>query len=138
MNERSSPASLPTLPSNQNFGWIFTGIFALIGAYSAWIERTSLAVTLFALSGLFAALTLLAPRALTPLNRLWFKFGLLLGRIVSPLVLAVLFFLVITPVALLTRLFGRDELRLKRRDKSTYWISREPPGPDRQSFKNQY
>jgi hypothetical protein len=66
------------------------------------------------------------------------QLGALMGRVVSPLVLGTIFFLLITPISMLARLFGRDELRLKKIDTSSYWIARAPPGPDGDSFKNQF
>jgi hypothetical protein len=64
--------------------------------------------------------------------------GLLLGKVVSPIVLALLFFLLITTISLITRLFGRDELKMKKRSVDSYWMNRSPPGPSSDSFKNQY
>lgn len=83
-------------------------------------------------------LAIVAPRRLTRFNKTWVKLGDLMGKIVSPMVLSVIFFVLITPVALITRLFGRDELGLKKTDVSSYWIDRVPPGPERDSFKNQF
>jgi hypothetical protein len=64
--------------------------------------------------------------------------GILLGRIFSPFVLGVIFFVLLTPISILTRLFGRDELKLKKRSLESYWVDRSPPGPPLDSFKNQY
>jgi hypothetical protein len=75
---------------------------------------------------------------LTPLNWLWYELGMLLGKIVNPIVLGFIFFVLITPVSIVTRLFGRDELRIKKRHVESYWIDRSPPGPPLDSFKNQY
>jgi hypothetical protein len=84
-------------------------------------------------------MTLVMPRLLAPLNKAWFQIGELMGKLVSPIVLGVIFFLIITPVGLLGRLFGRDELRLKRRRQAaSYWVERQPPGPTGDSFKNQF
>ena len=83
-------------------------------------------------------LAILAPAALHTLNRVWFKLGLLLGKIVSPVVLGVIFFLVIAPLGVAMRLFGRDELKLKARNDATYWKTRLPPGPRADSFANQF
>ena len=87
---------------------------------------------------LFAGVTLLAPQALTRLNRLWYDLGMLLGKITSPVVLGVIFFVLITPVALALRLFGRDYLKMRKRSVESYWVDRSPPGPPSDSFKNQY
>ncbi len=128
----------PTLPSNRKFGWFFAAVFAAFGAYAyrkAWGE---LAATVLILSVLFAAAALVAPQLLSPLNRLWYALGLLLGKIVSPIVLGIIFFVLITPISLITRLFGRDELKMKKRPVDSYWVDRSPPGPSSDSFKNQY
>jgi len=86
----------------------------------------------------FSVATLLSPQLLAPLNRLWYGLGVLLGKIISPIVLGLIFFVLITPVSLVTRLFGRDELKMKKRNVESYWVDRSPPGPPSDSFKNQY
>ena len=92
-----------------------------------------------AVSGVFLILALAVPKVLAPLNRLWLKFGALLHMIVSPIVLGVLFFLTITPIALILRLMGKDLLRLKRsQGTSSYWIERKPPGPPPETMINQF
>ena len=126
------------LPSNQTFGWTFVAVCAAGAIYTFWKGHTALAILLAAASAVFVVLTLATPKLLTPLNRLWFDLGLLLGKIVSPIVLGILFLSVITPVGLIMRLCGRDELRLKKRDVQSYWIERHPPGPESESFKNQF
>ena len=124
--------------SNRSFGLVFAVVFAIVGifpfAFGGAIRLWSLAV-----AALFLVLALAAPAILAPLNRLWLKFGLLLHRVVNPVVLGIMFFAVITPTGLLMRLFGKDPLRLKF-DKSvkSYWITREPPGPAPESLKDQF
>lgn len=88
-----------------------------------------------------ALITLFCPILLSPLNKAWMLLGHLLGKIISPIVLGVIFFLIITPVAFVGRLMGRDELRLKRqalRSQPTYWIDRKSPSPKGDSFHNQF
>ena len=87
---------------------------------------------------LFVGVTLFAPKMLSPINWAWHELGMLLGKIVSPIVLGVIFFLMITPISLITRLFGRDELRLKKLSLQSYWVDRSPSGPSSDSFKNQF
>lgn len=87
---------------------------------------------------LCAAITIFISKLLAPLNRVWFEFGILLGRVFSPLILGTIFFIIITPTALICRLFGRDELRLKSTTENTYWLDRKPPGPTGDSFNNQF
>ncbi len=114
-------------------------VFGALAVYG-FFQRWSAVLVWAAVVGLCltAAFTVFAPQKLALLNKLWFQFGLLLGRIVSPLVLGVIFFGILTPVSLFTRLFGRDELRLKRSAGNSYWILRAPPGPAKDSFKNQF
>ena len=126
------------LPSNGTFGWFFAAVFATIAAYTYWSGWTTATLVTLIFAILFAITTLLAPKLLHPLNRLWYELGMLLGKIISPIVLGLIFFVLITPVSLITRLFGRDELKVKKRNVETYWIERSSPGPPSESFKNQY
>ena len=87
------------------------------------------------LSGIFLILGLLNSRALTPLNILWFKFGILLGRFISPIVMGLVFFLVVTPTGIIMRLFKKDLLKLKKNNSNTYWINKEESKSD---MKNQF
>jgi hypothetical protein len=97
------------------------------------------AVTASAAGGsAFGLAALAAPRALRPLNKAWFWLGQLLGKVVSPIVLGIIFYGLLTPVAVAGRLLGRDELRLKRRPVSSYWVERQPPGPESDSFNHQF
>lgn len=127
------------LPTNRSFGSLFTAVFTGVGIYGyfqAWAQTLWMACLAIAI--LFALVSLLAHRWLTPLNKAWFVLGQLMGAIVSPIVLGIIFFLLLTPVALITRLFGRDELLLKRSSAESYWIDRTPSGPEPDSFKNQF
>jgi hypothetical protein len=127
----------PKMGSDRSFGLVFAVFFAAVAAYRAfmglryWWIYLALAVTL-------AAIALLAPGLMRPLNLLWFRLGLMLNRIVSPLVLAVAFFGVIVPMACIARLCGKDSLRLRRADLASYWQYRNPPGPTGESMKNQF
>jgi hypothetical protein len=126
------------LPPNRSFGLLFCFVFALIGVFPL-LAGGGLRLWSLVASGLFGTAALLLPDALTPLNRLWMRFGALLHRIVSPIVLAVLFFLVITPFALVMRLFKRDVLLLRPdASKTSYWVDRDPPGPSPDSLNNQF
>jgi hypothetical protein len=129
------------LPSERSFGLLFGAVFALLAGYGWLFKGWSLVIVLalVAVALAFLLLGFVAPRVLRPLNWLWFQLGQLLGKVVSPVVLGAIFFLILTPVSLLTRLFGRDELRLKRKASQTsYWLDRVPPGPEPESFKNQF
>ena len=124
--------------SNRSFALLFAGIFTLIGflplMFGGAARLWAIAVALLLL---LAALAF--PGMLAPLNRLWMRFGLLLHRMVSPIVLGIMFFGVITPIGLLMRTLGKDPLRLKL-DKAagSYWIARTPPGPAPETFKDQF
>lgn len=124
--------------SNRGFGFVFGGFFLLVGLFSlpfgGGVKWWSMLV-----AGAFAAIALIAPNILAPLNRAWTRFGLLIHAIVNPFVLGVMFFFVITPMGLIMRLFGKDPLRLSPdRDTATYWIDRDPPGPPPESLENQF
>lgn len=127
------------LPSERRFGVLFAVVFALAagyGAYKGWSRGLSLGLAIASVG--FGVATLMRPKMLRPLNLAWFKLGELMAKIVSPVVLGIIFYLLITPVGLVGRLFGRDELKLKRGQEKSYWIERDPPGPSGESFKNQY
>lgn len=123
--------------SERAFGIVFAVVFALI---ALWPLVGSGGVRLWALliAAGFLVLAFLAPRLLTPLNLLWFRFGMLLHRIVSPIVMGFLFFVTVTPIGLLVRAMGKDSLRLKRSDVKSYWIERDPPGPPPESMTKQF
>ena len=122
--------------SNRKFGTLFMVVFILLSAYEFHVGNQNWKVLVFLASGiLMGGGAFLAPNLLEPLNKSWMTIGELMGKLISPLVLGVIFFLIITPVALLTRIFGRDELRLKIPKKSsTYWVNRIPIGPKSDSF----
>jgi hypothetical protein len=125
------------LPSNRKFGFFFAVIFVITSAYFWLNESVTIAYTFAALATTFLIVTLLKADLLFPLNQLWMRFGLLLGVIVSPIVLGLIFFLMFTPIAFLMRLRGRDELRLKIKERSSHWIKRETP-LQTDSFKQQF
>ena len=124
--------------SDRAFGCVFAAFFALIAVLSLasggshWPWWLALAV-------LFALIVLVRPAMLAPLNRLWTRVGIFLGAIISPIVLAIVFFLFISPIGWLMRLTGKDPLRLRfEPDADSYWIRREPPGPAPDSLNNQF
>lgn len=126
------------LPSNRSFGWTFTGIFVVAGFYGAWMGAAELAA-LLVLALLTALVTLTKSSWLTPVNRAWMKFGELLGRVVSPIVLGVIFFVVFAPVGVLMRAFGRDVMcRRFEPALRSYWAKRDPPGPADDSYRNMF
>jgi len=124
--------------SDRRFGALFAILFALVGL-APLLRHGQIRWWLLAVAALFCLVTLVAPRALAPVNRLWFRFGLLLHRIVSPLLIAVIFYGVVTPVGLISRLMGKDPLKLRRDPGSaSYWIPREPRGPAPDGFPRMY
>jgi hypothetical protein len=125
------------LPSNRKFGFFFTFVFAVAAAYFYYTENIIWAYVLFAGSSIFLLITLVKTDALLPLNKLWMRFGLFLGIIVSPIVLGIIFFGLFTPIAMLMRVAGRDELRLKFKQHVSYWIFRNEQIKSN-SFKNQF
>jgi Saxitoxin biosynthesis operon protein SxtJ len=126
------------LPSERKFGLTFTVVFSLLTVLLIVWDNTAWPVSL-AVALAFLGLTAFVPNWLRPLNRMWLRFGLALHAIVSPLILIVLFFVVITPVGVVARLAGKDFLRLKfDREATTYWIDRQPPGPSPQSMRTQF
>ena len=125
------------LPSNRKFGFFFTFVFAATAAYFYYSANVNWAYVFIAAGLAFLLVTLIKSDALLPLNKLWMRFGLLLGMMVSPIVLGVIFFGLFTPIAILMRLSGRDELRLKFTQKESHWIARDETIKSK-SFKHQF
>ena len=125
------------LPSNRKFGFFFTFVFVVLGFYFYFSDNLTWAYLVSAASLAFLLVTLVKSDTLLPLNKVWMRFGLLLGMIVSPIVLGVIFFGLFTPIAIVMRLSGRDELRLKFAQKANHWILRAEPIKS-ESFKNQF
>ena len=115
------------LPTNRNFGIVFFVVFLLISFYPLTFNEDIIIWSL-AVSLIFLGLGLINSKILTPLNKLWFKFGILLGRIVSPIIMALIFFVVVTPIGLTMRLLRKDLLNLKYNKKNkSYWIEKNGP-----------
>ena len=126
------------LPSNQSFGRLFVIVFALLAGVAWWHDKPFYP-WLAGVSVLFAIVTLAAPQWLTPLNKAWMGLAYLLNKIVSPIVLGILFFLAVTPLGVGMRLMGKDPMRRKLdRDAKSYWIPRDPPGPAPESLQDQF
>ena len=117
------------LPSNRKFGFFFTFVFVVFAAYFYYSDNLTWAYLFIVAALLFLLVTLIKSDALLPLNKLWMQFGLLLSMIVSPIVLGVIFFGLFTPYALIMKIFGRDELRLKIKKVETHWKSRSQTMP---------
>ena len=124
--------------SDRAFGIVFSVFFALAGLAPLWKHRPVRPWALV-LAGLFLAVAMVRPTFLHPLNQGWIKLGLLLGRIVNPIVMGLLFFVVVVPTALIFRMLGKDSLRLSLdATAGSYWIERRPPGPSPQTMANQF
>lgn len=137
---RNAPSFAPSDSFNRSFGFLAMGMF-VAGAVTAQTRHAAIGWSVAAVIGALCmgALAVWAPRKLTPLSRVWMGLGMLMGRVVNPLVFGLMFFALITPVGWVMRLRGRDALKL-RLDPSarSYWVDRQPPGPRPESFKNQF
>ena len=125
------------LPSNRKFGLFFTTVFLATSVYF-YIQNNAIVFCAFGgLAVIFLLVTIIKAEVLLPLNKLWMGLGHLIGMFVSPVVLGFIFFGIFTPIGFVMRLLGRDELRLKFKEKRTYWIKREI-AQEFHSFKNQF
>ena len=122
------------ISSNKNFGIVFFAVFLLIALYPLTNQEDIRIWSVF-ISLFFLILGLLNSKILTPLNVLWFKFGILLGKIVSPLIMGIIFFAVVTPIALMMKMLKKDLLNLKYNNKNSYWIEKTEP---KSKMKNQF
>ena len=120
--------------SNKSFGIVFFVVFLLISLYPL-INQENIRIWSLIISFIFLILGLLNSKILNPFNKLWFKFGIILGRIISPIVMSIIFFFVVTPIALLMKLLKKDLLNLKFNKTSTYWIEKSGP---KSKMKNQF
>lgn len=137
-HEDFSRATPVTGSSDRSFGLVFAAFLALVGL-SPLLHHRGPRLEVLVPAALFLAAALVAPTLLAPLNRLWFRFGLLLHRLVSPVMMAAIFYLVVTPAGLLMRWRGKDPLHRRfDRAATSYWIVRQPPGPPAGSMSNQF
>ena len=120
--------------SNRSFGIVFFVVFLLISIY-LFLKDGDIRLWSLIISIIFLFLGLLNSNVLSPLNKLWFRFGLLLGKIISPIIMGIIFFLVVTPIAIIMRLFKKDILNLKFKENNTYWIDKTGP---KSKMKNQF
>lgn len=124
--------------SDRGFGFVFTGFFALVGVVKLWRGSEGAEWWLGAAATVLL-IALALPRVLGPFNRLWMKFGLLLHRVMNPLVMGLLFYVGVVPIGLLMRVLGKRPLRLAfEPGASSYWIVRQPPGPPADSIRRQF
>ena len=115
------------LPSNRNFGIVFFVVFLIIALWPV-LKQNEIRIWSLIISFIFFVLGLINSKLLTPLNKLWFKFGIILGAIVAPLIMGVIFFLTVAPIGLIMKIMGKDLLNKKYdKKKKTYWIKRDVP-----------
>jgi len=128
--------------SERSFGLVFTAVFiivALLPLLNLSGQHGSVRIWALVVAGVFAITALTMPRFLAPLNKLWFRFGLLLHKIVNPLIMGLMFFLTVTPIGLLMRVLGKTPLKLGfDKNVESYWIARTPPGPAPETMKRQF
>ena len=120
--------------SNRSFGIVFFIVFLLIALYPL-IYSGEFRIWSLIISFIFLILGVFNSKILTPLNKLWFKFGIFLGNIISPIVMGIIYFIVVTPIALILKVFNKDVLNLKKTKNSSYWINKEKYNS---SMKNQF
>ena len=125
--------------AGRSFGLMLAPLLLAAGAYRAWHGFPSMpTLAMLAAGALSATVALLRPALLDPLARVWLRLGEIVGMVVRPIVLAAIFFLLITPIAIIARWLGRDELRLKRSGAKSYWVVRAPPQPNDTSFEHPF
>ena len=122
------------ISSNRNFGIVFFVVFLLVALYPL-IHAEEIRLWSLIISIIFLILGLLNSKILGPLNKIWFKFGILLGKILSPLIMGIIFFLVVTPIGFIMRLLRKDVLNLKYNKNKSYWIEKNGP---KSKMKNQF
>ena len=126
------------LPANRKFGFFFSTIFLIVGVYFFLLESVITSYLSLIIGIFFFIVTILKSDLLLPLNKLWMSFGFMLGMIINPIVLGIIFFLIFTPIGLLMRLFRRDQLQIKMIKRSSHWIKRKKANADIDSFKHQF
>ncbi len=122
------------ISSNRSFGIVFFVVFLFIALYPL-INDKEIRIWSVIISLIFLISGLLNSKILTPLNRLWFKFGIFLGKIISPIIMGIIFFLVVTPIGLIMKFLGKDVLSLKYNKNKSYWIEKNGP---KSKMKNQF
>ena len=122
------------ISSNRSFGLVFFIVFLLIAFYPL-INQGEIRIWSALISLLFLILGIINSKILTPLNKVWFKFGIFLGKLISPVVMGIIFFLVVTPIAFLMRMLKKDLLNLKFNKNRSYWIEKTD---SKSTMKNQF
>lgn len=126
------------LPSNKKFGYFFTTVFFILSVYFYLINFIFFTYFFIFFSIIFIIITKTKPDLLLPLNKIWMSLGFLLGKIISPIILGVIYFGLFTSISFAMKIFGRDELHLKFNNKNTKWRERSKDGLNIGNFKNQF
>ena len=122
------------LPSNRNFGIVFCIVFLIISLWPL-LNQNEIRIWSIIISGIFLILGLFNSKLLLPFNKLWFKFGIILGNIIAPIVMGIIYFLVVTPTGLIMKILGKDLLGLKKNNNNSYWIKKDN---SHNSLRNQF
>ena len=126
------------LPSNKRFGFFFVFVFFITAIFFLLNEAYILTSFFSTLGLVFLCITIVKDSLLLPLNKLWMSLGFFLGRFVTPIILALIFFIIFTPIAIFMKIIQRDELRLRPSNKKTFWINRSDQSFDEESFFRQF
>ena len=110
--------------SNKSFGIVFFTVFLIIAIWPL-LNGYEIRYWSLIISIVFLLLGILNSKILTPLNKIWFKFGILLGNVIAPIVMGIIFFLVVTPTSFIMKILGKDLLNLKKNTKNSYWIKKQ-------------
>ena len=122
------------LPTNKNFGLVFSLVFLIISLWPL-ISQNEIRYWALILSVIFLTLGLLNSTILLPLNKMWIRFGIFLGNIISPIMMGIIYFFVVTPTGFALRALKKDVLRIKKNNKETYWVKKEDP---KSNMENQF
>ena len=126
------------LPSNKKFGTVIGLFLALVSLYFFYINNIHFGIFFIFISIILLVITSIKPVLLTNLNKVWMFIGFILSKIVNPLVLGIIFFIIITPIGIFLRVIGRDELKIKNASSSSFWESKENAKVEPESYKNQF
>tara|TARA_B100000029_G_scaffold70354_1_gene62482 strand:+ start:48 stop:437 length:390 start_codon:yes stop_codon:yes gene_type:complete len=122
------------ISSNRSFGFLFAFVFSLV-AFWPILNQNEIRIWSLIIAIVFLILGFLNSKLLTPLNKIWFRFGIFLGNFISPIIMGIIFFFVVTPTGLIMKLFNRDLINLKKSNKKSYWIEKKDI---KSSMKNQF
>lgn len=138
-HEWGGPEAAPEIGSDRSFCFVFAGVFAVVGLWPLVRRGEPLRGWALGVAAAFLLIGLTVPGIMHGANRLWMRFAALLSKITNPIITGLMFFLIFTPVAWMIRMAGRDPLRLRKDPGAkSYWIPRDPPGPDPATLARQF